>query len=341
MRILLACPKVLEWIFYSICAVHSWRTRKDWSNQAKPVIVSRHMKRQQCLAMTDNNKGLLYTFLGVLCVVPDSLFVRLITAEPLVTAFCRSLISGLIISAGLLVFQGAPSFRNILLMGKLGWAYCFLIGSTSPAFVMAVSQTSVANVVFIFASMPVFSAIFSSLFLGEHISRRTGLTIVFVGVGLAIIAYGSGENELANWTGDLWAVYVSAAYAGALTMLRRLKHVSMIPAIPIAYLGSALVLFPTLGSGLELEANIMLYILHGVLIALGTCFLTLGPRYINALEVSLLILLESVLAPLLVWAVISENPGFWALAGGSVVIGALLVSNGSMLLKTAKSPKAL
>ncbi|HBY13084.1 MAG TPA: EamA family transporter, partial [Rhodobacteraceae bacterium] len=45
--------------------------------------------------MTDTHKGLLYTFLGVLCVVPDSLFVRLITAEPLVTAFWRSLISGL------------------------------------------------------------------------------------------------------------------------------------------------------------------------------------------------------------------------------------------------------
>ena len=46
-------------------------------------------------------------------------------------------------------------------------------------------------------------------------------------------------------------------------------------------------------------------------------------------------------APLLVWAVISENPGFWALAGGGVVIGALLVSNVSLFLKTAKSPKVL
>ena len=70
-------------------------------------------------------------------------------------------------------------------------------------------------------------------------------------------------------------------------------------------------------------------------------FNSLGPRYISAPEVSLLILLESVLAPLLVWAVISENPGFWALAGGGVVIGALLVSNGSLFHKTAKSPKAL
>ncbi len=85
----------------------------------------------------------------------------------------------------------------------------------------------------------------------------------------------------------------------------------------------------------------MLYILHGIFIALDTCFLTLGPRYISTPGVSLLILLESVLAPLLVWAVISENPGFWALIGGRIVIDALLISNKSLFHKTAKSPKDL
>jgi len=41
----------------------------------------------------------------------------------------------------------------------------------------------------------------------------------------------------------------------------------------------------------------------------------------------LLILLESVLAPILVWAIVGEDPGPWALAGGVVVIGVLFVSN--------------
>ncbi|MDE2648264.1 MAG: EamA/RhaT family transporter, partial [Paracoccaceae bacterium] len=37
--------------------------------------------------MTDHFKGLLITTFGVLLVVPDSLFVRLIDADPMVTAF--------------------------------------------------------------------------------------------------------------------------------------------------------------------------------------------------------------------------------------------------------------
>ena len=55
--------------------------------------------------------------------------------------------------------------------------------------------------------------------------------------------------------------------------------------------------------------------------------LAIGPRFITSAEVSLLILLESILAPLLAWAVIDEHPGAYALAGGAIVVGALLVSN--------------
>lgn len=44
--------------------------------------------------MNDHKKGLIITTLGVLFVVPDSLFVRLIEAEPMVTAFWRALTAG-------------------------------------------------------------------------------------------------------------------------------------------------------------------------------------------------------------------------------------------------------
>ena len=92
-----------------------------------------------------------------MCVVPYSLFVRLIASEPMITAFWKSLTAGCVIALGLLVLKGRNSFRNVFIMGKLGWLYCFLLGSTSPALVIAVEYTSVANIVFIFASMPILS----------------------------------------------------------------------------------------------------------------------------------------------------------------------------------------
>lgn len=277
--------------------------------------------------MNDHAKGLIYTTLGVLFVVPDSLFVRLIQAEPMVTAFWRGMSSGVIILIGLLVWQGLDGFRAVLRSGWPGVIYIFLIGSTTQGFVLAITNTSVANVVFIFASMPIFAAAFGRVFLGEPIRLRMVLTMLVVMVGLGIIAYGSQESQIASWKGDLWALYVSAAYAAALTAVRKVKDISMIPAIPIAYIGAALLIWPFISPADPVATQWPLLSGHGAFIAVATCFLTLGPRYISSAEVSLLILLESVLAPLLVWAVIGEDPGPWAIIGGAVVIGALVVSN--------------
>ncbi|MCP4183208.1 MAG: DMT family transporter [Hyphomicrobiales bacterium] len=277
--------------------------------------------------MSDHPKGLILTTLGVLLVVPDSLFVRLIQADPMVTAFWRGLTSGLMVLVILLAVQGISGFRAVFKTGWAGAIYTILIASTAPAFVMAVANTSVANVVFIFASMPIFAAIFSRIFLGERIQQRMVLTMAAVIFGLAIITYGSSATEIASWKGDLWAVYVSVAFAAALTAVRKVKETSMIPAIPIAYIGAAIMIGMFCSPVEELQAQWQLFVGHGAFIGAASCFLALGPRYISSAEVSLLVLLESVLAPILVWVVIGENPGSWALIGGAVVIGALLVSN--------------
>ena len=277
--------------------------------------------------MTEQAKGLLLTALGVLLVVPDSLFVRLIDADPMVTAFWRGMTSGVIVLIAVVAWQGAQGFRAVLATGWTGVIYTVLIASTTPAFVLAVANTSVANVVFIFASMPVFAAIFSWVFLREAVSRRMSLTMIAVIGGLCVIAYGSGSSEVASWKGDLWALYVSAAYAASLTAVRTVKAVSMVPTIPIAYIGAALAILMIESPWAAFDAYWPLFLLHGAFIGAASCFLALGPRYIGSAEAALLLLLESVLAPLLVWAVIGEDPGPWALAGGAIVICALVVSN--------------
>ena len=277
--------------------------------------------------MGDHLKGLVITASGVLLVVPDSLFVRVLDAEPMVTAFWRGLTAGLLVLLVLLVVRGPKGFRAVFGTGWPGLIYTVLIATTAPAFVLAVTNTSVANVVFIFASMPVFAAIFSRFFLGEPIHTRMVMTMAVVIFGLAIIAYGSTSSDIASWKGDVWAVYVSAAFAAALTAVRSVKATSMIPAIPFAYIGAALVIGMFVSPVQAFETQWPLFLGHGAFIGAASCLLVLGPRYISAAEVSLLVLLESVLAPILVWLVIGEDPGPTAIVGGVVVVGALLASN--------------
>ena len=284
--------------------------------------------------MTDHLKGLILTTAGVLLVVPDSLFVRLIGEEPLVTSFWRSFTAGILVAVVLLATQGTSGFRQAAAAGRPAWIYVLLLACTSPGFVLAVENTSVANVVFIFATIPVFAAIFSRIFLKEKISQRMIWTMLVVFVGLAIIGWGSQSNDVAHWSGDLMALAVSASFAASLTAVRKVKEVSMVPAVSAAYLLAALFLLPIANPLAHFVDKYPLFLAHGAFIAAATCLMTLGPRYLPSAEVSLLILLESVLAPLLVWAVIGENPGKLALVGGAIVVGALVVSNIIALRRT-------
>lgn len=288
--------------------------------------------------MPDHLKGLLITTLGVLMIVPDSLFVRLIEAPVLTIAFWRSLLAATVLGLGILVVQGPGAFRALARLGPGLWVYVVTMAIPGVLFVVAVSLTTVANVVFIIAAMPAFAAMWSWLFLGERLARRTGVTIAVVVVGIGIIAYGSGEVAGASRAGDAVALVVALVFAGALTTARRLRAASLVPAVPLATGLAALVLLPFAEPFAVARASVPLVALHGgVFIATATALITLGPRYLPSAEVALLILLESVLAPLLAWAVLGEAVSGWTLAGGALVLGALAVSNAWALARGVRT----
>jgi len=277
--------------------------------------------------MNDQAKGLLITFFGVLFVVPDSLFVRLIDADALAIAFWRLFLAGGITLLWILATKGIKPFADVLRTGRYGLVYMIGVGSSGVLFILAVSLTSVANVVFIIASLPVFAAIFSRLFLKEPFSPRTLLTIVAVVPGLAVIAYGSGETANAHIAGDLLALGVSASFAVALTAARHMRAVSMVPGVAMGYVGAALLIAPFAAPFSMPVSEVPLVAAHAGFVLFSSVLIAIGPRYITSAEVGLLVLLESVLAPILAWVVVGEDLGSYALVGGSIVIGALCISN--------------
>ncbi len=284
--------------------------------------------------MNNQAKGLLITTLGVLFVVPDALFVRLIEADALTISFWRNFLTGLFTLIGLFAIYGTKTVPMIKGTGKNGLIYAGFTGFSSILFVLAVSNTSVANVVFIIASMPIFAAIFSWFWLNESISKRMIWTIVLVALGLSVIAFGSSNSTTAHWTGDLMALGLAASFAVGLTAARKARAISMVPAIPIAYIGAALAVLPFTSPLDIIPSQWGLILLHGgFFILISTTFLALGPRYIPSAEVALLILLESVLSPLLVWFAIGEESGNWAIIGGAIVISVLFASNMIVLLR--------
>lgn len=282
--------------------------------------------------MTSQLKGLLITTLGVLCVVPDALFIRMIEADAMTVAFWRSLLCGLVVLLALFIQHGRQTPAQCLAIGRWGVVYAFFAALSALLFVTSVKLTTVANTTIIIASMPVFAALISWLALGERLSRRMFWTIALVFAGLLVIGYGTmnedSNHSSASLKGDLAALAVSLSFAIALTAARKARAQSMVPALPLAYISCALLLLPFVDPLSIPASQWWLVALHGgVFIALSSCLLALGPRYISSAEVALLILLESVLAPLLAWFIVGEQAGYWTLVGGGIVLGVLCVSN--------------
>ncbi len=68
--------------------------------------------------------------------------------------------------------------------------------------------------------------------------------------------------------------------------------------------------------------------------------LAAGPRYISSGEVAMFYLLETVLAPVWVWAIFEEVPSTHSLIGGTILIVALVAHSIWQLRETRRRPAA-
>ena len=269
-------------------------------------------------------KGLLLTLGGVLVFTPDSLLIRLTDVDPFTLAVGRGVPAGLIMLLGYALVTRQGLLSSIRAIGRWGVLVCLLQGTCSITFLAAFSYTSVANVLVIFACTPLIAALLSWLIFREKVSASTYWAIVGAASGLAIVASGSFGGI--RWFGDSLALLNAVLLATVFTILRGHREINMIPASGIGLLIGALVSIPFAGFPPLDALQVTWLALAGVIILpLALTLLTLGPRYLPAPEVGMIMLLEAVLGPLWVWLVIQESPGIPTLIGGTVVLVVLFV----------------
>ena len=277
----------------------------------------------------DNHaKGVLIAGAGVLAISPDSLLIRLVTVDPWTLLFWRGLLSALAILAGLAVLHRRRLPNHLLAIGGTGIWLAVLFGVGNILFILSITSTKVANTLFIVSSAPLFAAIISRIFLHEIVPARTWLAIVVALAGIALIASSSLDQGRRSLLGDLAAVGTAISMAASFALARLGRANSMVPAVALAALLTALVAWPLAAPlGLDAADGIYLAVMGLVVLPLGFGLLTLGPRYLPAPEVSLLLLLEAILGPFWVWLVVGENPGPTVLVGGAIVIATLVALN--------------
>lgn len=263
--------------------------------------------------------GVLVTLAGVLVFVPDALVMRLIGGDMLALAFWRGLLAGSLLLLGNLILapRSLPA-RGQWFDGK-GLLVIMLNAAGVISWSTAMQHTSAANALLLLATAPFLAAALSWVVLRESIDEATALAIALIFGGVVII--GSGSLGSGRLLGDAFALANACTIAAYYVTLRLVGRRNMLPHLALGTLLGGLLAVPFADFAPVSATQVWLILLSGAVILPGAIsLLMLGPRYLPAPEVSMITLLEVILGPLLVWAVIGENPGQTTLIGGAVII---------------------
>jgi drug/metabolite transporter (DMT)-like permease len=264
-------------------------------------------------------------------------------AQGFEVTFWRSFFTVLSLLVILPAWQGAgvlarmPWRRRAFWLSGLCWAVMF------TAFMVALTMTGVARVLVTMSVAPLLTALISRVVTGRRLPARTWVAIVVAGAGMAWMFAGQlgGDTGAREVAGSLVALGVPLAAAVQWTVAQRSQAqgepLDLVPSVLIGALISSAVTLPLAWPFQATMRDLgWLAVLGLTQLAIPCVLAVLCARVLPAPEVSLLGLLEVVFGILLVWLIAGEAPRPEVLAGGALVIGALL---GNELLGWHQRPR--
>lgn len=243
--------------------------------------------------------------------------------------FWRALFTVLSLMVILPLAKGRDVFRKILHADPGFWVsgVCWSIMFT--AFMVALTLTSVGNVLVTMSIGPLLTALLARVFLDHRVAPRTWVAIVVAGMGI-VYMYAS-QLDSVSLVGTLVALCVPIAGATNWTITQRSHDkghdVDLMPAVWVGAVISSLATLPLAFPFQASAHDVALLGFLGVFQLAVPCVLSVRcAQILKAPELSLLQLLEVVFGILLAWLGANEAPASPVLWGGALVIGALVVN---------------
>lgn len=276
-------------------------------------------------ASTSRQQGMLLATIGVLVLSFDALLIRLANADGTDVGVWRGTL--VMLSAGFICVLRRRHIRwpdtRGLWIGAL--VATLLYGLSSALFVLSVSHTQVANTVVILASSPLFAAAISWLLFREQTSRRTLIAILVAIAGVLCVFYSSLGQP--GQLGDLLALLLAVVMAMALTLLRRMPELPRLPLVAGSGLVTALICLPfATPFSLEPASYSWLALMGLIQMPLASLLIFSSTRHLPSAEVSLFLLIETVLGPVWVWWALDEALPAPTLLGGILIVGAIALN---------------
>jgi len=227
-------------------------------------------------------------------------------------------------------FQGRAVFAKIRNGGKALWLSGICWSVMFTAFMVALTLTTVANVLVTMALGPFITALMARIFIGHKMPARTWGAIALAGAGMAWM-YGGQMNLGSELAGTCVALLVPLAGSCNWTVVQHSRaHGQGIDLVPAVLVGAAFSSLATLPLAFPFSATPhdigLLAVLGLFQLAIPCVLAVLCAGVLKAPEVALLALLEVIFGILLAWMGAGEVPGANVLTGGALVIAALVVN---------------
>ncbi len=245
-------------------------------------------------------------------------------------AFWRTFFAGL----ALLPFIGRPRWDWRLL--PAGFSFAMM----NATFLLAMTNTTAANAIWLQYTAPVWVLLAGVLWLGEIPTRR-GLWMVFLGtLGVAVIL--AGEWLVQPQTGlhrigTIWGLISGFGFAAVMISFRQLRALNGFFVASVCHLSAAAALAPWVISHpqrIDFGVGVWLAIFGVFQMAIPYVLFARGMRSVTGHEAACLTLLEPLLVPVWVFAVWGdstsrETPSVWTWGGAILILAGLIIRYGS------------
>ncbi len=238
--------------------------------------------------------------------------------------FWRTVFFLLVISIYLLITYKKNIFKSFYDSGIPGFFGGLILSFGFCGYVFAMYNTTVANTNFIIQTQTIFLAIFGYFFLKEKISKVT-LTSIILAISGIILMVGNTLSP-GQMFGNIAAFSMPISFAVLILVVRKYPSIDMVPSQFIAGIFALIIGYLMSGKILISYHDIFLGFLAGFFqLGFGFIFITIGAQRTPSAMVGIIMLTEAVFGPLWAWLFINEQPPNVVLAGGTIVIIAVLM----------------
>ncbi len=278
----------------------------------------------QAVTAAEYRRGVLLVTAATVVWSSAGLLARLVDTDPWTTLFWRSAYAGLCLFAYLLWRDGRGIGAAFARLGAAGLAMAVCFAASMICFINALALTTVATALIYQAASPLFAAAMARVFLGERVSRGKLVAILVSFAGVLVIV--AGVHDDASLWGNIVAAICGLSYAATIVLARARPDVPTTEASVVAIVIVMAVSAPMAVYAMPASAMAVLGVFGVFQMGVALIMFMAGVRLIPSADAGLISVLESALAPLLVWLTFGENPGLNTLIGGAIVILAVIAA---------------